>query len=155
MNSYCRVIHNPYLSYHENYHAKIKLYVYTKPLKLLSPVLFVAVYSVIESFRTVHASRVIHQKMLTRILHAPMGFFDTTPVGRIVNRFSKDINTIDTELPLTFLMTLDTFCVVLSTLIVISYSTPYFLVAILPLAALYIFIQVGGLSYCFKCSLVW
>ena len=100
------------------------------------------VYSIIESLRTVHASRVIHKKMLDRILHAPMAFFDTTPIGRIVNRFSRDIDTIDMELPMTFLMGLDSACIVLSTLIVISYSTPYFLVAILPLFCVYLLVQV-------------
>ncbi|KAK7108692.1 hypothetical protein V1264_016377 [Littorina saxatilis] len=103
--------------------------------------IFVIIYSAIESLRTVHASRVIHHKMLSRIFRAPMSFFDTTPIGRIVNRFSQDIDAIDTELPMTFLMGLDCACIVLSTLIVISYSTPYFLVAVLPLFVLYMLIQ--------------
>lgn len=106
-------------------------------------VLFVMIYSIVESLRTVHASRILHEKMLHRLLRAPMSFFDTTPLGRIVNRFSKDIDTIDSELPLTFIMGLDSACFVLSTLIVISYSTPYFLIAILPLLFLYLMIQVS------------
>lgn len=38
---------------------------------------------------SVRASRVLHDGMLASVLHSPMSFFDTTPLGRIVNRFSK------------------------------------------------------------------
>ncbi|KAK7486632.1 hypothetical protein BaRGS_00022157, partial [Batillaria attramentaria] len=101
----------------------------------------VLIYSVVDSVRTVHASKHLHKKMLHRVVRAPMAFFDTTPVGRIVNRFSQDISTIDTELPLTFIMGLDSLCIVVSTLVVISYSTPIFMVAILPLFAVYLTVQ--------------
>ena len=42
------------------------------------------------------ATRHLFQRMLTVVVHAPMSFYDTTPVGRLVNRFSKDINTTGT-----------------------------------------------------------
>ena len=45
------------------------------------------------------ASSVLHNKMLANILRSPMSFFDTTPLGRILNRFSKDVYTVDESIP--------------------------------------------------------
>ena len=40
------------------------------------------------------ASKRLHSALLQRVLHAPVSFFDTTPVGRIVQRFSKDTDQV-------------------------------------------------------------
>jgi ATP-binding cassette subfamily C (CFTR/MRP) protein 1 len=45
-----------------------------------------------------NASKTMLQRAMTRVLRAPMGFFDTTPLGRITNRFSRDIQVMDNEL---------------------------------------------------------
>lgn len=88
------------------------------------------------------AARKLHYNLLINKLHTPQSFFDTTPIGRIINRFSKDIYVIDEALPSTVLMFLATFFVSLSTMIVIVSSTPIFAVVIVPLAFIYIFVQV-------------
>lgn len=44
------------------------------------------------------AARIFHEKLVKAILFAPVRFFDTTPIGRIINRFSKDIKSIDESL---------------------------------------------------------
>ena len=48
------------------------------------------------------ASRRLHNRMLRRLLHTPMHFFDTNPSGRILNRFSKDNGFLDEQLPFVF-----------------------------------------------------
>ena len=92
----------------------------------------------------IFASKLIHnQLLLVNILRLPMSFFDTTPSGRILNRFSKDINTIDETIPRSIRSFINTFFTVLSTIFVISYATPLFMIVILPLLVLYLLIQVS------------
>lgn len=88
------------------------------------------------------ASRNLHQSVLVNVMHSPMSFFETTPLGRIVNRFSKDISTIDDKVPMSLVTFLRTFFSVLGTIVAISFATPIFLVVIVPLGFFYIFIQV-------------
>ncbi|MCJ8738368.1 hypothetical protein PDJAM_G00034890 [Pangasius djambal] len=89
----------------------------------------------------IQAARKLHQGLLDNKFHTPQSFFDTTPIGRIINRFSKDIYVIDEALPSTILMFLGTFFTSLSTVIVIISSTPIFAVVIGPLAIIYFFVQ--------------
>ncbi|XP_030063833.1 ATP-binding cassette sub-family C member 3 isoform X2 [Microcaecilia unicolor] len=87
------------------------------------------------------ASRTLHTALLENKFHTPQSFFDTTPIGRIINRFSKDVYVIDEVIPPTILMFLGTFFTSVSTMIVIVASTPIFAVVIIPLAFLYFFVQ--------------
>uniref|UniRef100_A0A3B3ZRN1 Uncharacterized protein n=1 Tax=Periophthalmus magnuspinnatus TaxID=409849 RepID=A0A3B3ZRN1_9GOBI len=87
------------------------------------------------------AARKLHLNLVNNKLHTPQSFYDTTPIGRIINRFSKDVYVIDEALPATVLMFLGTFFVSLSTMIVIVSSTPIFAVVIVPLIFIYVFVQ--------------
>ncbi|KFQ45688.1 Canalicular multispecific organic anion transporter 2, partial [Nestor notabilis] len=89
----------------------------------------------------INAARSLHAALLENKFHTPQSFYDTTPTGRIINRFSKDIYVIDEVIPPTILMFLGTFFTSLSTMIVIIASTPLFTVVIVPLAILYFFVQ--------------
>lgn len=48
------------------------------------------------SFISLRAARELHDRMAERVLHATMGWFESTPTGRLINRFSQDISSIDT-----------------------------------------------------------
>ncbi|XP_009304647.1 ATP-binding cassette sub-family C member 3 isoform X2 [Danio rerio] len=89
----------------------------------------------------IQAARKLHQVLLENKFQTPQSFFDTTPTGRIINRFSKDIYVVDEVLPSTLLMFLGTFFASLSTMIVIISSTPVFAFVIAPLALIYFFVQ--------------
>ncbi|KAK0156266.1 Canalicular multispecific organic anion transporter 2 [Merluccius polli] len=90
------------------------------------------------------AAKKLHFNLLNNKFHTPQSFFDTTPLGRLINRFSKDIYIIDEVLPSTILMFLGTVFSSLSTMIVIISSTPIFAVVIVPLAFIYVFVQTNA-----------
>uniref|UniRef100_A0A8C8HV47 ATP-binding cassette, sub-family C (CFTR/MRP), member 2 n=1 Tax=Oncorhynchus tshawytscha TaxID=74940 RepID=A0A8C8HV47_ONCTS len=90
---------------------------------------------------SINASRILHSRLLNNILRVPMMFFDTTPSGRVVNRFAKDIFTVDEAIPQSFRSWIMCFLGVLGTLFVICLATPIFTAIIIPLAVVYYFVQ--------------
>ncbi|XP_049431365.1 ATP-binding cassette sub-family C member 8 isoform X1 [Epinephelus fuscoguttatus] len=83
----------------------------------------------------------LHHDLLNKIILAPMRLFETTPLGSILNRFSTDTNTIDQHIPTTLECLSRSTLLCVSALGVISYVTPVFLIALLPLAVACYFIQ--------------
>ncbi|RUS75497.1 hypothetical protein EGW08_016746, partial [Elysia chlorotica] len=104
-------------------------------------ILFLLVHNIIYWIRMVVAAKRLHAGMLASIFRSPMSFFDTTPLGRVMNRFSRDIEVVDNTLPLIVrdYMTTVFSCVVV--LVVICISSPLFLSLIIPILVIYIFIQ--------------
>ncbi|CAG7817372.1 unnamed protein product, partial [Allacma fusca] len=83
----------------------------------------------------------LHKNMLLRMLRAPMHFFDTTPMGRIVNRFSDDTDVLDTKVTKVLMDWLTGLYQVFSALIVMSTNMPMVLTVITPLAIIYMVLQ--------------
>lgn len=89
----------------------------------------------------VRASEQLHNMLLNNILRLPMSFFDTTPTGRIINRFSSDIFSIDEKLPWSFHDMFFCGVAVTGSLIVISVTTPVFLAIVPPIFVIYGFVM--------------
>ena len=92
-------------------------------------------------FCSIEASRKLHDRMAFAIFRSPMTFFETTPIGRILNRFSSDIYRVDETIARTFNMLFVNTGRAAFTLGVIAFSTPVFLVLVLPLGVVYIIYQ--------------
>eukprot|EP01125_Pyxidicula_operculata_P021880 TRINITY_DN8721_c0_g1_i1.p1 TRINITY_DN8721_c0_g1~~TRINITY_DN8721_c0_g1_i1.p1 ORF type:complete len:1258 (+),score=294.88 TRINITY_DN8721_c0_g1_i1:29-3775(+) len=76
--------------------------------------------------QTIKAATKLHNRMFRKILNAPISFFTVTPIGPLLNSFSKDQDAIDEKLPDSLHMALIYSMILLTTLIIVCVSIPYF-----------------------------
>ena len=77
---------------------------------------------------SLHASFKLHDRLLQGILRAKFRFFDSTPLGQMTNRFSKDVQSIDQEVAPVAIGMIHSAASVLTVVVLISVITPGFLV---------------------------
>ena len=82
------------------------------------------------SLLTYYASKSLHRRAITSTMYAPMRFFETTPLGRIMNRFAKDIDTIDDTISESLRMFLMTCSNIVGPIVLIAVIIPWFLIAV-------------------------
>ncbi|XP_037398581.1 ATP-binding cassette sub-family C member 9 isoform X1 [Pygocentrus nattereri] len=92
-------------------------------------------------FLGLSAATNLHHNLLNKIIHAPLRFFDITPLGQILNRFSADTNIIDQHIPPTLESLTRSTLLCLSAIGIITFVTPVFVTALVPLAVAFYFIQ--------------
>ncbi|XP_033637621.1 multidrug resistance-associated protein 5-like [Asterias rubens] len=87
---------------------------------------------------TLKASSTLHRKVFHRVVHSPMSFFDVTPLGRILNRFSNDLDELDINLPLKMDNVLNNGILIFFSLLTLALVFPLLLVALLVIFCLYL-----------------
>ncbi|XP_059501095.1 ATP-binding cassette sub-family C member 10 isoform X3 [Stegostoma tigrinum] len=102
---------------------------------------FTAARAFLFAYGAICAAVIIHNKLLLQVLKATTTFFDVTPVGRIVNRFSSDLYCVDDALPFILNIFLATIYGLFGTILMISYSLPWILLVLVPLVILYFYMQ--------------
>lgn len=85
------------------------------------------------------ASKSLLRMSITRVMRAPMSFFDTTPLGRITNRFSRDIDVMDNNLSDAMRMYFLSVGTIIAIFALIIAYFPYFAIALAPLLVVLIF----------------
>ncbi|KAK6459161.1 multidrug resistance-associated protein/mitoxantrone resistance protein, ABC superfamily [Scheffersomyces xylosifermentans] len=120
------------------------------------PVFFLSLYSffgvlgglfllvgsfIVWSYCIVKASSYFHTRLATSVLASPMSFFETTPVGRILNRFTEDIALLDMQLPWTFIGLAQWLVQGAITFIVITYNLPAMFIVLTVLFFIYNYVR--------------
>ncbi|XP_074860731.1 ATP-binding cassette sub-family C member 9 isoform X2 [Carettochelys insculpta] len=104
-------------------------------------IIFCLITSLTVEWMGLTAAKNLHHNLLNKIILGPIRFFDTTPLGLILNRFSADTNIIDQHIPTTLESLSRSTLLCLSAIGMISCTTPWFLVALVPLGVAFYFIQ--------------
>jgi len=86
----------------------------------------------------VSSSKVLHSTLLTSVLRNRLSFFDSTPIGRILNRFTKDVEAVEETIPSNYKLLINMFFTLISTIATISISYPLFLIPLIPIAVFYV-----------------
>ncbi|XP_058282472.1 ATP-binding cassette sub-family C member 5 isoform X2 [Hylobates moloch] len=118
---------NPHMQYYASIYA----------LSMAVMLILKAIRGVVFVKGTLRASSRLHDELFRRILRSPMKFFDTTPTGRILNRFSKDMDEVDVRLPFQAEMFIQNVILVFFCVGMIAGVFPWFLVAVGPLVILF------------------
>lgn len=101
----------------------------------------VIVSTILLNLACLRSSQMLHSRMLSRILKAPMSWFNITPSGRIINRFSKDIDTIDVTIRFNVRLLMIVALRSVTSLILISVGSVYSVILIVPIVLLYFLFQ--------------
>ncbi|XP_078147164.1 ATP-binding cassette sub-family C member 4-like [Centroberyx gerrardi] len=89
----------------------------------------------------VKCAQSLHNRMFNSILRTPVRFFDINPIGRVLNRFSKDIGQLDSNMPWTFVDFIQVFLQILGVIAVATSVIPWILIPVLPLLLVFLFLR--------------
>uniref|UniRef100_A0A4W6DPV9 Cystic fibrosis transmembrane conductance regulator n=1 Tax=Lates calcarifer TaxID=8187 RepID=A0A4W6DPV9_LATCA len=89
----------------------------------------------------VRCAQALHNCMFNSILRTPVRFFDINPIGRVLNRFSKDIGQLDSNLPWTFVDFIQVFLQILGVIAVSASVIPWILIPVLPLLLIFLYLR--------------
>ncbi|XP_062343792.1 ATP-binding cassette sub-family C member 4 isoform X4 [Cinclus cinclus] len=125
----------------KNEHLDLNFYLGIYAGLTVATILFGIIRSLLVFQVLVNSGQNLHNRMFQSILKAPVLFFDRNPIGRILNRFSKDIGHLDDLLPLTFLDFLQTLLQIFGVVAVAVAVIPWILIPLIPLFILFIFLR--------------
>ncbi|KAI4534188.1 hypothetical protein MG293_015048 [Ovis ammon polii] len=111
-----------------------RVYQWVYPGSMVSILVFGITKGFMFTKTTLMASSSLHDRVFDKILESPMSFFDRTPTGRLMNRFSKDMDELDMRLPFHAENFLQQFFMVLFILVILAAVFPAVLLVLAILA---------------------
>lgn len=133
LGTFCQVFTNTWLTYWTERKFQNLLentYVAVYVVFAFATVLFTALEFTMLAYLNNHSAQALNVKASQKILHAPMSFMDTNPMGRILNRFSKDTDVLDNEIGEHMRMFIFPLALIIGIIILCICYLPWFAVAV-------------------------
>ena len=105
--------------------------------------IFIMVLEIVIRIGALNAAEVLHKDMLYCILRTPLSFFDVTPLGRIINRFNRDIQQVDELIPWYMTEATNYFVYFLIIVAIIVYTNAYMAILVVIVAILFAILYVS------------
>lgn len=128
----------------DHFHEPIGFYMGIYAMLGVVMTIFTFIMGCTMGFLSYYACKRVHHEAIQRVVYAPMAWLDVTPIGRIMNRFSKDVDVVDNQLADAVRMAANTLASVAGAVILITILTHYFVIAV---AVVLIFYFFGALFY--------
>uniref|UniRef100_A0A7S3G695 Uncharacterized protein n=1 Tax=Palpitomonas bilix TaxID=652834 RepID=A0A7S3G695_9EUKA len=119
----------------------VSSYLYAYSLLAAAKAISMLLYLVVFFSAALAGARILHDDMLRSVTSASMSFFDTTPIGRVINTFSKDVDALDDTLPIFINEYLSSLSSVLSIIALVVWANPQFVVIFLLVGAVFYYVQ--------------
>ncbi|KAF2351590.1 ABC transporter type 1 transmembrane domain [Trinorchestia longiramus] len=122
---------NPHLNFYLSVYGSTVVFILST--SLLRGVIFMKT--------SIHASTRLHDSVLGAVVKSPLSFFDTTPIGRILNIFSRDVDEVDVRLPMSLEMFMQNMWLISCSLLLVCLVFWQFLPILLLLAVIFMVIR--------------
>ncbi|KAJ2992857.1 hypothetical protein HDV02_002822 [Globomyces sp. JEL0801] len=143
MTHFARIYTDQWLTYWLTYKFDLSQSEYINIYVLLgvAQLVFGTIYSIYVVLCSAFASKSLHNNAIFKVFRSPLSFFDSTPLGRITSRFSRDVDTLDTLLPDSIRSLFWTSTLCLTNMILISFLIPWFAIAMVLVLICYYILQ--------------
>ncbi|TPX75183.1 hypothetical protein CcCBS67573_g03534 [Chytriomyces confervae] len=101
---------------------------------------FLVCLNLIIRYGIVKSTKSLHEKGVEGVLNSPMWWFESQQIGRIMNRFTKDMNAIDRLLFPNVFQVIAGVGALLSMVVILAITSPYLLIGVIPLTVLYLYV---------------
>ena len=111
-------------------------------ISLLVLIVLLAIKCFLYVKTVLRAATNLHSQVFRAVIKSPMQFFDTTPVGQILNRFTKDIDELDTRLPFLMETVMTNIYLIIISMALIIVVFHWFIIALVGFLIFFIFLNV-------------
>lgn len=142
LSTFCQLFTNTWLSFwieHKFSSLLDKFYVTIYIILAIMTLVFTGVQFTMLAYMNNRSAKLLNVKAVEKVMHTPMSFMDTNPLGRVLNRFTKDTDSLDNELGEQLRLFIFPLATIIGIIILCICYLPWFAIAVPFLAVIFLF----------------